>query len=248
MAEDVLGAADKDYAYANDDNDHEDDHEDDHGEDEYELSDEQAAEARGALLADIFALVATYTNVGEGDGGDGGGDGGDQRLTREAFNALGKVLAAAGRRLGRRRRGLVLGDGAPGRGRVRGAARGGRLQRRRRRELRASSSGSSGSSSGHGGGGGLSFERFSAVFAAAPDLGTLETARELLGRAASSKRAFAALKQGHYQLRAAWGATGQLSGIWLGLWASASGGAAQSASMFITGAPRTPGKNENPGE
>ena len=100
----------------------------------------------------------------------------------------------------------------------------------------ASSSGSSGSSSGHGGGGGgggLSFERFSAVFAAAPDLGTLETARELLGRAASSKRAFAALKQGHYQLRAAWGATGQLSGIWLGLWASASGGAAQSASMFI---------------
>ena len=29
------------------------------------------------------------------------------------------------------------------------------------------------------------------------------------------------------------GATGQLSGIWLGLWASASGGAAQSASMFI---------------
>ena len=245
------------FIYANDDNDHEDDH----GEDEYELSDEQAAEARGALLADIFALVATYTNVGEGDGGDGGGDGGDQRVTLEAFNALGKVLAAAGRRLGRRRRGLVLGDGAPGRGRVRGAARGGRLQRRRRRELRvggggsggsrscaaaarlpsrpptqppaASSSGSSGSSSGHGGGGGLSFERFSAVFAAAPDLGTLETARELLGRAASSKRAFAALKQGHYQLRAAWGATGQLSGIWLGLWASASGGAAQSASMFI---------------
>ena len=38
MAEDVLGAADKDYAYANDDNDHEDDHEDDHGEDEYELT------------------------------------------------------------------------------------------------------------------------------------------------------------------------------------------------------------------
>ena len=72
------------------------------------------------------------------------------------------------------------------------------------------------------------------MFAAAPDLGTLETARELLGRAASSKRAFAALKQGHYQLRAAWGATGQLSGIWLGLWASASGGAAQSASMFIS--------------
>ena len=29
------------------------------------------------------------------------------------------------------------------------------------------------------------------------------------------------------------GATGQLSGIWLGLWASASGGAAQSASMLI---------------
>ena len=29
------------------------------------------------------------------------------------------------------------------------------------------------------------------------------------------------------------GATRQLSGIWLGLWASASGGAAQSASMFI---------------
>ena len=42
--------SDKDYVYANDDNDHEDDHEDDHGEDEYELSDEQAAEARGALL------------------------------------------------------------------------------------------------------------------------------------------------------------------------------------------------------
>jgi len=38
-----------------------------------------------------------------------------------------------------------------------------------------------------------------------------------------------------YQLRAAWGATGQLSGIWLELWGSASGGAAQSASMFITG-------------
>ena len=37
-----------------------------------------------------------------------------------------------------------------------------------------------------------------------------------------------------YQLRAAWGATGQLSGIWLGLWVSASGGAAQSASIFIT--------------
>ena len=36
-----------------------------------------------------------------------------------------------------------------------------------------------------------------------------------------------------YQLRAAWGATGQLSGIRLGLWVSASGGAAQSASMFI---------------
>ena len=34
-------------------------------------------------------------------------------------------------------------------------------------------------------------------------------------------------------LRAAWGATGQLSGIWLGLWVSASGGAAQSASIFI---------------
>ena len=29
------------------------------------------------------------------------------------------------------------------------------------------------------------------------------------------------------------GATGQLSGIWLGLWESASGGAAQSASIFI---------------
>ena len=136
-----VAGSDKDYAYANDDNDHEDDHEDDHGEDEYELSDEQAAEARGALLADIFALVATYTNVGEGDGGDGGGDGGDQRVTLEAFNALGKVLAAAGRRLGRRRRGLVLGDGAPGRGRVRGAARGGRLQRRRRRELRVGGGG-----------------------------------------------------------------------------------------------------------
>ena len=50
-----VAGSDKDYAYANDDNDHEDDHEDDHGEDEYELSDEQAAEARGALLADIFA-------------------------------------------------------------------------------------------------------------------------------------------------------------------------------------------------
>ena len=36
-----------------------------------------------------------------------------------------------------------------------------------------------------------------------------------------------------YQLRAAWGATGQLSGIWPGLWVSASGGAAQSASIFI---------------
>ena len=30
-------------------------------------------------------------------------------------------------------------------------------------------------------------------------------------------------------------ATGQLSGIWRGLWASVSGGAAQSASMFIHG-------------
>ena len=49
VMESVAGS-DKDYAYANDDNDHEDDHEDDHGEDEYELSDEQAAEARGALL------------------------------------------------------------------------------------------------------------------------------------------------------------------------------------------------------
>ena len=38
-----------------------------------------------------------------------------------------------------------------------------------------------------------------------------------------------------YQLRAAWGATGQLSGIWLGLWVSASGGAKQSASMSICG-------------
>ena len=37
-----------------------------------------------------------------------------------------------------------------------------------------------------------------------------------------------------YQLRAAWGATGQLSGIRLGLWVCASGGAAQSASMFIS--------------
>ena len=46
VMESVAGS-DKDYAYANDDNDHEDDHEDDHGEDEYELSDEQAAEARG---------------------------------------------------------------------------------------------------------------------------------------------------------------------------------------------------------
>ena len=34
-----------------------------------------------------------------------------------------------------------------------------------------------------------------------------------------------------YQLWAARGATGQFSGIWLGLWVSASGGAAQSASM-----------------
>ena len=37
-----------------------------------------------------------------------------------------------------------------------------------------------------------------------------------------------------YQLWAAWGATGQLSGIWLGLWVSASGGAALSASIFIS--------------
>ena len=37
-----------------------------------------------------------------------------------------------------------------------------------------------------------------------------------------------------YQLWAAWGATGQLSGIRLGLWVSASGGAAQSASMFTS--------------
>ena len=36
-----------------------------------------------------------------------------------------------------------------------------------------------------------------------------------------------------YQLWAAWGATGQLSGIWLGLWLRAPGGAAQSASIFI---------------
>ena len=35
-----------------------------------------------------------------------------------------------------------------------------------------------------------------------------------------------------YELLAAWGATGQLSAIWLGLWVSASGGAAQSASIF----------------
>ena len=35
------------------------------------------------------------------------------------------------------------------------------------------------------------------------------------------------------QLALRWGATGQLSGIRLGLWASASGGAAQSASMFM---------------
>ena len=40
--------------------------------------------------------------------------------------------------------------------------------------------------------------------------------------------------RGCNQLWAAWGATGQLSGIWLGLWVSASGGAAQSASIFIT--------------
>ena len=39
-----------------------------------------------------------------------------------------------------------------------------------------------------------------------------------------------------YQIRAAWGDTGQLSGIWLGLWVSASGGAAQSASIFIENA------------
>ena len=36
-----------------------------------------------------------------------------------------------------------------------------------------------------------------------------------------------------YQTRAAWGATGQLSSIWLGLWVSASGGATQSASIPI---------------
>jgi len=36
-----------------------------------------------------------------------------------------------------------------------------------------------------------------------------------------------------YQLRAAWGAPGQLSGIWLRLWVSAFGGAAQSATMLI---------------
>ena len=35
------------------------------------------------------------------------------------------------------------------------------------------------------------------------------------------------------QLRAAWGATGQLSGSWLELWVSVSGDAAQSASVFI---------------
>ena len=34
-----------------------------------------------------------------------------------------------------------------------------------------------------------------------------------------------------YQLRAAWGATEQLSGTWLRLWLSASGGAAQSAPL-----------------
>ena len=39
------------------------------------------------------------------------------------------------------------------------------------------------------------------------------------------------------QLALRWGsATGQLSGIWLGLWASASGGAVQSASVFIKAA------------
>ena len=36
-----------------------------------------------------------------------------------------------------------------------------------------------------------------------------------------------------YQFRAAWGATGQLSGIWLGLLVGASGGAAQGASILI---------------
>ena len=49
-----------------------------------------------------------------------------------------------------------------------------------------------------------------------------------------------------YQLRAAWGATGQLSDIWLGLWESASGGAAQSASMLI--APKYVGCCEQLGE
>ena len=258
--------SDKDYAYANDDNDHEDDHEDDHGEDEYELSDEQAAEARGALLADIFALVATYTNVGEGDGGD-------QRLTREAFNALGKVLAAAGGRFGRRRRGLSsamvhLGAGAFAELRGEGAFSDG--------DDASFESAAAAREGQRGGAGSLSppleslIERRAAPAAAADHaqrrrasprahprslqqrqqrqqqrprrrrrrLVVRAVQRGVCGRAgpgdaASSKRAFAALKQGHYQLRAAWGATGQLSGIWLGLWASASGGAAQSASMFI---------------
>ena len=57
-----VAGSDKDYAYANDDNDHEDDHEDDHGEDEYELSDEQAAEARGALLSPVLRFRLDFFN------------------------------------------------------------------------------------------------------------------------------------------------------------------------------------------
>ena len=41
-----------------------------------------------------------------------------------------------------------------------------------------------------------------------------------------------------YQLRAAWGATGQLSGIWLGLWVSTSGGVINASSPFLL--PRAP--------
>ena len=48
-----------------------------------------------------------------------------------------------------------------------------------------------------------------------------------------------------YQLRAAWGATGQLSDIWLGLWVSASGGAAQSASIYLHILQRRPSSNLN---
>ena len=51
---------------------------------------------------------------------------------------------------------------------------------------------------------------------------------------ATSSAAFcaASLTRWRRLLRRRWG-SGQLSGIWLGLWASASGGAAQSASLFM---------------